>query len=245
MTKSNFPTTIDGKDAYFFRTVAWLIDNASRLGIATEVVDALKLLYGDAVTPGSYVYCKTNYDNAPGRKDSKVVKNLETASDAMKAKLMEIYNDIPASKWTDDDRVTLERKTGLPHKPTTPIETIKDVCVVDIEVRPNGLFNFGIRLRNDTKRYNIPTGADAVEVRWAIVESEYRKASGELASKVKVKCESYNDCTAEELFRKAKFQLSVDPLLKAFELVCWVRWTNTVHPNLAGEWSGPHTKTIL
>jgi hypothetical protein len=245
MKTETFPTKIQEFASYLIRAIAWLIANKTRLGILDTDMEELNALYSPDTTEGTYMYCKKKYDEASARKDSVVTNNLKGVSDKVKAKLTKIYNDIPVSKWTDEDRTRLNRKTGLPHEPTTPTEPIKDVCIVDIEVNPNGFFNFGIRYRDDTKRYNKAPGADAVEVWWAIVESEYRKATGEMIGKVKEKCETYNDCTEEELFRKAKFTLSVDPLFKAFDLVCWVRWTNTVHSNLAGIWCGPYKNTIL
>ncbi len=245
MNRSTFPTTIMGFAGYLGTLLPYLTTNATRLGITPAQLAIITALYGDSTTSGTYLYYYTLWSDLTGGRTRKVMANLALVSKQMKALLTKAFDDIPASVWTEDDRKTCNRKTGLPHKPTKPTTPIKEICIVDIEVRTNGLFYFGIRQRDDTKRYNIPEDGDAAEIVYAIVESKYRVADSELASKVRKKCEGPNDGTTKEIFFSAKFNLAIDPLLKAFDLVCWVRWTNTRHPNLAGEWSGPHIKTIL
>lgn len=235
MNRSTFPTSIAGLASYLVRSVAWLTDNAARLGISPAVILILQGIYGDNATAGSYLYCKKKYDDASARKDSIVTLNLKTVSTTIKNKLREIYNDIPASIWTDEDRTALNRKTGLKHVPTHATVPIIAECHLEITPKPNGLFKCAVRPVSDTKSYNIPETADAVELSSAIVESNIRKAS-EMPTKVLVRCLGPEDSTTKTTYYNARFQFTIDALFAGYDLYCWARWINTRHPEHAGEW---------
>jgi hypothetical protein len=236
MSRTVFPTTINGLAAYLYKVVAYLILEATRLGIIPERIDELKTLYGDDSHPGSYVYCKMQYDAASGRKDTIITKNLRTVSKNIKSKLRQIYNDIPATLWTDKDRETMNRKTGLPYTPTTPEVKIGADCNMEITAKVNGVFQFGVRPYSDSKRCNIAPGANGVELSYAYVQSNIRAVPIELASKVKVKCMGPEDDTMRFISTSSRFQINVDPIYAGFNLYCWARWINIQHPTLAGDW---------
>jgi hypothetical protein len=242
---TTYPTTILGFASYIVKALAWLVSQEVRLGIDPAQILALKALYGDDTTPGTYVYCKLQYDLASGRKDTIVTTNLETITDKVKAKLTEIYNDIPASKWTDADRNTLNRKTGLPHVLTKPEAKIEAVCILDIAAYANGLFGISGREHEDSKRSNLPDGADALELAYAYIESPVRKADPSLtAGKVKKECLGPDDDTFREILFKSKGELKVDAQYAGYNIVIWGRWINTKYPKLSGNWSIRYTLMI-
>ncbi len=243
MTDDTFPKDTQGKAAYFLMAVAWLVLNATRLGILSGTIEELEELYGDLETPGSYCYIKNEYDNTPGRKPSLLCTQLKTASNALVTKLRAIYNDIPASKWTDADRKKLNRKTGLPHEPTVPKAPIKDECVIDLENRPNGLFKGGARTKTDTKKHNIPDTANALELRFAVVQGKFA-IPPELVNLVKAKCMGPEDGTTKEISTAALFSVQVNPIVAGFDLYLWGRWIDIQHPERAGEWSERHVLMV-
>jgi len=189
------------------------------------------------------VYCKTQWDNAPKRKDTNITTDLRTVSTEIISMLRDIYNEIPASKWTDKDRNTLHRKTGLPHTRTRPDKPIKAICYPSVEVHSNGLINFTVHDGPDSKSLAFPEHADAVEVVFAVIESKIRPI-GDFGDRVKKDCKSISDCPSKELFFKSRFSLQLDDDLAGFDLCYYIRFVNTKHPELAGEWKGPFVVRI-
>jgi len=242
MSKQNFPPSIPGLYSYLIAVIAWLTTHAVRLGISTDTIEALVALFGDINAPaeGTYLYYKAQWDASQGgRKDTKITTNLATKSEELKVMLMDIYSNIPAGKWTDDDRVTLHRKTGLAHKPTKPDHPIKETCTVKVDARPNAVFKFSIKVDKDTKRASIPDGANAVEIAYAVVESKYRKIETDTTGKVKKQCLGPKDGTVSKIFTKANFTLEIEVELIGFDLCYFIRYINTHYPELAGEWTEP------
>ncbi len=244
MKKQVFPAGILALAIYYGRSVAWVVSNATRLGISSSQITALQNIYGDDTTPGTYLYCKKVYDNQPGRKESKVTTALKTVSNKLKAKLIEIYDDIPASKWTDDDRLNLNRKTGLKRTVTHPTTRIAEKFVLDIDPHMNALFKCGARSRTDTKRHSIPESANTVEIRYCAVKGKW-PIGLDLAGKVREKCDGPDDNTYPLFFTKAIFEIQLDGELSGYDIYVWGRWVDLQHPELAGEWSEKHQMMIL
>jgi hypothetical protein len=239
MSEKNFPASISGFYTYLVAVMLWLETHRTRLGIPDEIWDLLKNKYGDIATVDTYLYWKNQWDIAPARKDTKITTNLSTITAEIKVQLMNIYNDIPASKWTDNDRITLHRKTGLAHTPTHPVNPIKETCTVAVEARPNALFNFTVITDDDNKSAAIPDDADAAEVAWVVVESKYRKIDEATTGKVQKECMGPEDGTKKLISSKAKFQLQVPIELIGFDMVYYVRYINISYPALAGDWTEP------
>lgn len=243
MGTPTFPTSIQDLAAYFVRAIAWLIDNVARLGISADDMEDLQALYGPDTTAGTYLYCKKQYDEASNRKDSIVTDNLNDAAEKVKVQLMKIYGDIPNSKWTNEDREKLNRKTGLPHEPTKPEGKIEAVCVISIKPFPDGVFEISAREDEESNRGGIPEDANSLEIAYAIVESPVREIREDLP-KVKKECLGPEDDTMRQISTKAKTELKIEEVYGGYNVVCWGRWINTHYPELAGKWSGRQTSMI-
>jgi len=241
---TTFPVPIQQLASYFVRAIAWIIANATRLGVSSTNVTQLQALYGDETTAGTYLYCKKQYDSAPNRKDGITTLNLETASEKVRNKLTEIYNDIPASKWKDEDRKNLNRKTGLKRTVTHPTTRIAEKFVLDIDPHMNALFKCGARSRTDTKRHSIPVSANTIEIRYCAVKGKW-PIGLDLAGKVREKCDGPDDNTYPLFFTKAIFEIQLDGELSGYDIYVWGRWVDLQHPELAGEWSEKHQMMIL
>jgi hypothetical protein len=244
MGASTFATSIPGLAAYLNNVMDYLPGEAGRLAIDPAQVTALQDLYGPVGTAGTYLYCKDKWDKGGKRKPSIVTTELKTASDKIKAKLTEIYDDIPAGKWNDMDRQVFNRKTGLPHTVSHHTTRIQEECVLDIKALRAGMFTCSARTSNDTKKHDIPVGADMIEIRFAVVAGKF-EVPADLASKIRKTCTGAEDGTTKEIFRKALFSLNISPELAGYELHVWGRWINSVHPGLAGNWSERHIVMIM
>jgi len=232
----SYPKTISSFHAYLFRAYPWMRNNATRLDISSEQIAELKAIVGDDVTPGTYFYHAKLYNAAPKRKATILVTNLSGSTKATKKKITEILEDTAASKWTNEDRLIFNRKKGLPRKQTKPTSKIAFECVVDHVPARNGVIDFKAKPRSETKRSQLAEGSDAVEMNYAVVQSDIRKSS-DMLGKVLEQCIGIDDHTKSKVFYKAKFQFSVDQALIGFDLHCWFRFIKTRYPKLAGKWS--------
>jgi hypothetical protein len=233
---SAFPTKIMDFNSYLAMVTSHLKTHKARLGIDSVKLAALISLYGDQTTTDTYLYNFFRWADKANGKTQTVNTNLRSISKTMKTMLADIYNDIPASKWTDDDRLNLNRKKGLAYNKTSHNTRIELICVPAIEFHQNGRFKIAVRSSNDSGRSSIPTGADAVEVAYAILEGSFR-VNTENNPKVKKTCFGPDDDTQHQISFRAKFFLEVDPKLAGYELHLWFRWIHTRHPSRAGHWS--------
>ena len=234
-----YPNTINGYYTYIFRAYPWMQDNATRLGIPPAQISALEALVGDNETVGTYFYNKSQYDAAPLRKDSILVKNLNASTIATKKKISEILDDTAASKWNNEDRLIFDRKKGLPPIRTKPESQIPFEIVVDDIPGRNGVIDFKAKPRGEIKRSHLAEGTNAIEMSYAFVQSNIRKAT-DLPGRVLENCIGVNDRTISKTFYKAIFQFTADAALIGFDIHCWFRFTNTHYPEFAGKWSDVH-----
>ena len=240
----SYPTTISGFSAYLLRAYPWMGSQKTRLGITTGQMDELDAIVGDDDTIGTYFYNLKQYNIAPKRKESILSINLRDSTSNTKKKITEILNDTAASKWNNDDRLVFNRKKGAPRAYTKLTTQIPFECVVDAVPSINGVFDFSARPRGETKRSHLPVGCNAVEMSYAFVQSDIRKAT-DLPGRVLEKCSGVNDNTNSKTFYKAIFQFIADSALKGFDLHCWFRFINTRYPEFAGKWSEGHIIMIM
>lgn len=229
---------------YLIKVMPYLQSNASRLGVDTDKLDAVVALYGTPTTVSTYQYCKKQWDESSKRKDSIITQNLADVSIKMKESLIDIYNDIPASKWNNTDREKFERKTGLKRTHVIPTAHIAEKCVIEIEVCQNALFKIMTRFDAGSKYHAIPDSANAIEVRYAVVVGKC-PITPEVADKVKTKCTGPLDGTTTIFSTTAKFPIQLDEILAGYDLYIWFRYTDIQHPTLAGEWSVKLVRMIL
>ncbi|MEI6124103.1 MAG: hypothetical protein WCQ95_10815 [Bacteroidota bacterium] len=242
---TSIPTSKLGRNSYFMTVVAYLVTNKVRLGVSAARLLALQNLYGEVATPGTYLALWLLYANKASSRTVDVIADLNEIESRIIALLLEIYNDIPDSVWTNADRNAMKRKAGLPHLHTKPEAPLTAQCILTINGFPNGLFNITARDAEDSKRSSLPEGADALEIRYAYIESPVRKpTTPDLAGKVRVACMGPDDNTTSVFIFKARGELQTDANLAGFQIVIFGRWINTKYPKLAGKWSVRYTLMI-
>ena len=203
---------------------------------------------GDKTTPGTYEYFFQLWSDKGGKRTTVVVKGLLTAEKTLKALLREIYNDIPSSLWTIEDRALFRRKTGLPHTVTRHKIPIEEKCNPIIIPLGGGFIQFACKTTTDSSRPSLPALANGVEVAYKIgiphfttEDTKTMKAGTRIRSQML----SPNDNTSKEIVTKAKFILKLGTEHAGKDLHVFIRWINAKHPQMSGPWTGPWTTTIL
>ncbi len=248
MKRKVFPTKIEDLPPYLQRVVAWIVLHAIRLGISSGTVEDLEDMYGDNTTAGTYLYAKKKYDDFVGRKAGPVCTNLTTASTSIKDFLRGIYNDIPASKWTDDDRAVFNRRTGLEPTRTIPTTPLKDKCFNRYTALGNCELVMKFYTTNDATRAGLTEGADSVQIAYRIdlIELEQDEQGHDIPGKIKRKpILNPEDGTTIVSFTKASFVWNLGSTNSGSYLQFYQRWACSKRPNLNGPWTGPTGMTLI
>jgi hypothetical protein len=151
MGKEVYPTTISGRTVYYVAAVPYVNTNAIRLLVAPDKLTVLVQLYD---TPGTDI-SKIGYFQLMVLYSDKStcttpVKNERRKRDkALQQALSSIYNDIPGSVWTSNDRAVLGRKGPvIGHKPeTTSTERTDDIQAPDADLEPLGKLSLMLRIK--------------------------------------------------------------------------------------------------
>jgi len=239
------PNGINDREVYFGEVVPWVTANESDFNLDHDLVTKVQGTYGPVATAGTYLYQRKKYnDSSSKRKDSLVTTQLQTVTDKLIELLYEVFNSIPDNLWTDEDRDITRRKTGLEKTHVIPTTPIKEDCYCVVTKAPNGYFTFEVFFKQDTPRASRPDSADALEIAYVVTAGSVRAIDG-FEDRVQKTCKNPNDHTTSHISTKARFDLAIDPELKAFDLTFYLRWVKTKYPNLAGKWCGPFTEMIL
>lgn len=242
MNRSVYPTKRMALSVYFMIVIAYLIDNASRLRITTGNRRALAALYGNSSTEGSYQYYFELWTDKTGKSTPNVKTNLTTKENLLKALLSKIYNDIPLSKWTDTDRLTLNRKTGAHKAYSHPSTPITENCYATIVPLGDGVAKFSCRPSNSKSRSALPKNANGVEVAFRLDLPQIDEASNKIK---RTPINNPEDGTSKFRDTKAKFIKGFGSDNAAFHLQCYTRWINSKHPKINGIWTGPFSIILL
>ena len=123
-----FPSAEGELHIYFQYNVAYLIANATRLNIATDRQNALTQLLNDWVA----IYPKST--NRDLRTKTITINKNKIREDLMKA-MRNIFNDIPETTFTEEDRVTFNLPKKKGYRSAPPIPTTVPVVRININNR--------------------------------------------------------------------------------------------------------------
>ncbi|MEI6122473.1 MAG: hypothetical protein WCQ95_02480 [Bacteroidota bacterium] len=243
-----FPKSIEGKHTYIQKAVPYIVLNKARLLVSTANADELDGLYGDVATAHTYLNIYSIWvDDASGRTLA-VDTEFKTLQNKIIKVLMKIYADIPRSVWTDTDRVTFNRKTGLPVTRTVPTVQITANVFVRTTLLGDGQIKIKCYTTSDGTRASLAPNADGVEVSYRVdlIELQQDGSGNDLAGKVKPKVmEHADDGGTKVSFTQATFVLKLAKEAIHQQVHFFVRWINSHHTNLNGPWSGPTTTPVL
>jgi hypothetical protein len=243
MGTSVFPGKREGLHVYFEAVIQYLNDNATRLGISTSNLSQLNALYGDILTVGTYLYCWTIWTDRAGGRTRNVNSNLAIAEKQLQQQLSLIYNDIPATLWTQSDRNTLGRKTGLPRPHTVSADPIGHRCFASASPVGGGIVKVTCRYMEDQTRASKPEGADALEIAYSIRPVKFKQGA-EYIGKVKDMMVDPDDGTIKFISTRSAFAFPAGVINAGMDFQFFARWINTRHASNAGPWTGPFSVII-
>jgi hypothetical protein len=247
MGEKVYHSSRDGLYSYLLAVIPYLIDNKTRLQISSGNITKLTGLYGDPATQDTYMYYYTLYADGANTRTRTVLVSLTTVEKNIKKLLSSIYNDIPDSVWTDKDRTTFNRKSGLPRIITEKKTPIKEKCFAHVTLIGNGDIKVVFSTTNDKTVASKPEYSNAVEVAGRIDEpfDKSELADNELASKVKYPLlKSPDDDTQKSIYTKTTNTISHGAENSGNYWQFFSRWINVQNPGIAGTWTGPWTTMI-
>lgn len=244
MFRGSFPSELAKKDEHFHIIVPYIENNETRWGLDPAKAPALRALFGDPAAPvyGTWVYWWPLYCDEYHSRTPEVTDEMNKTWAKIEETASNIYNNIPADKWTDLDRETLHRKTGLPKaKAVHHKKPIKDKVFFSATPATGGKFDFVCRTVHDSTPASLAADADGVEVAYGIFPYEFKtdEDSGETSSIPKRLATGVGECPMRQTFYKARFTATPEGEKKDRYINFYLRWINTTHPELNGDWCGP------
>jgi hypothetical protein len=237
---NSFPTKRESLYTLLSVVISYLTTNKARLGIADEVLEALTALYGSISTAGTYLYFFAKWSDEKVGRTPDVITNLTTVEEQLKEMLSGIYEDIPASVWTDTDRNVLRRKRGLKRVYTHHTNPIEANTFLRHKMIGPSKITVKCYAAEDSSRASInkEAGANAIQIALCIVDPNNTDEGNELSGKVKkVAPKSEDECAYREIHQKAIIKLTFDAQYRKCDVHIYARQYDVRHPELAGPWS--------
>ncbi len=212
---ATFFTTQAENVSYAKDIVPYLIDNKVRLSITNEntglmnakltEVDAIWAQHEDPLQKGNEII------------NEKTVKRIDEMLDILE----DVYDDIPQSALTEDDK----KKTRIfDNKPRGERQEIKTVPFVNLLPESSATIEITCRVEKDNTRASLHKDADLIEACYKI---------GDKADEPTTPA----DCTTTITFTRAKFRLKLDLANATKRIFMYVRWKNTVDVEKSSGWS--------
>lgn len=214
-----------------------LTHEATRLKVNPAALAAIVALFGDNATAHTWVYVMLSYADKKGKRTPVVTEEMNTLHGRLEKMFSDIFNDIPASVWNNEDRLIFDRKTGDHAAPTKKTEVITVAPTVEIEILGNKELDITFRLPHESSKASMHPEATMVESVFSYVDSTL--AESELSTKVQnTRPLTPNECLETKLFTKAKSDWKLDTDRKASEICGFSRYIDPKYPHLAGPY-GP------
>jgi hypothetical protein len=128
-----------------------------------------------------------------------------------------------------------------------PTVQIPEKCFTNVIMLGTGDVKFECRSSSDTKRASRPEGSNGVEISYRLDPPIAPEAEGSGNSAIKVvrtQLAHPNDGTTRAIFTKAIFTMKFGGEYSGYYLQFFIRWINTIYPELAGSWSSVIGTTI-
>jgi hypothetical protein len=126
-----------------------------------------------------------------------------------------------------------------PAAPSTPTTPITDPVAYETMSLNGGLVEFVCRPAHDSKHPSKHPESDSIQLAYLLQENDGPASPNPNPDPGGEIPDPDTAAMQKELFTKAVFIKSFGVLSKGKLLICYLRWYNTKHPNLAGPWTGP------
>ncbi len=227
MSNARVPKKLSEFDTYIKSSVGYLqitvgtTTNGARLGLSTtEMTSAAGYVTswytGDPANPGAYE--KHTNPLTKSKATRLAVENIMLNFTVFFNPLLVRMSG--SANITSDARLILHIAEPNPgHR--TPQSQIKDAIFALLSAKGGGNINVACRTDHDAKLPSLPKDADGVEIGWSIgAEPPTAEASQYFRQ-----------------FSKAKFTIAAGLANSGKKIYVHVRWINTKHPEIAGDWS--------
>jgi hypothetical protein len=228
-------------DTYLHKTESGSTDPRGKiLGMTTQELTvyadfAAKLVSGDHLNPGiwdlhSNKETRTQVTSAMLRKTKKEFNKFFRP-------LLNRMNTSTA--LNENDRIALRLSDPVESR-KKPSLRIPETCFVNVTILGHGQLKFECRKNNDGKRSGRPVDANAVEGAYCklVPDTTDAEQSGSSESTpASTKFPQPDTIHNRIISTKAGFMLSLDESYVGESVLLWFRWINTMHPELAGNWS--------
>jgi hypothetical protein len=213
---SPFPSKEGELNNYFIIAVAYLIANDKRLGVSAT--NKQKIIDGLANWSNTYKICLD-----PNTRTTVATKNKDEAKKTLIASLRSVFNDIPQSALTNQDRETLGIKPKGGKGSPAPKPTSKPIADVDRSKRLEHTIHFYDSELSGTAK---PDGVHGCQIWYCIGEEP----------------KTIDDLKYLATDTKSPYVHHFDIADAGKTVWYWLRWENT--RNETGPWSDAISATI-
>jgi hypothetical protein len=235
-----FPKKRESFNTLLNAVIPYLIANQTRLNITLATIEGLTDIYGDTLTPGTYCYLYAKWaDKASGRTLA-VIINLRNVVSELKKMLTTIYEDIPASVWTNTDRLTLRRKRGMKLHYTHRTAGITSNTFLHYKlIGPSRIKVLCFTSQESTRPcIDRQSGADAVQLAICIIDPGNTDMGNELSGNVKNEVvKTVDECPYRRVYTKASIPLTFEAQYSKCDVYIYARQYDCRHPDRSGPWS--------
>ena len=222
------PNKLGPFNTFINRVVTFLAEaaNQTRLGVSDDNKNAMVAALGDSTTDGSWIYYWTLTSS-----ETTATKPLRKERDLLKKSISSlvrsVYDDIPESALTQNDRTTLL----IPKRDATPSDRPKITTrpTLKIIVKGGATFIIENRVDKDQTRPSMHPDADFIELAYIIQETPPADVSE--TNKVKV-------------LSKAREVLTLAPATAGNKIHCYSRWVNKTDDAKSSPYTRLHTAVI-
>ena len=222
------PTVLAEFNTFVNRIIPFMANpaNQNRLGVSNDNKNLMEEQLGDSTTGGSWIYLW-----ALTSSETTATKPLRKSRDdlikVMSALIRRVYDDIPESALTENDRTTLL----IPKRDTTPSErpAMTDRPNLKLIVQGGASFIVENRVDKDETRPSMHPDADFIELAYIIQPNPPANVSE--TNKVKV-------------LSKAREVLTLDPATAGQKIHCYSRWVNKTDDAKSSPYTRIHTAVI-
>ena len=213
MADKRFPTKDADFNDYLSIVVPYLVTEAARLGVSAGNIATLT---ADHITWTALYPDSQN----PNKATATITSDKNDLRGSLEDTLRDIYEDIPNSVLTSDDRSTL----NLPERDTvpTPRAKINDIPFAGVTPTGGGIIKNRVRKTSDASRASRHELADGVEVKYRIGGTQPATAA---------------ECENSLVSKKAMFNLDADQANATKRIYLFYRWVNLSDQSKNGPWS--------
>lgn len=216
------PITDSDFNTYIKRAIPYLDANKSRLDISSSNVTEMNAKLGE----WNLLYPKTQDET---QVTPVLIDDKNDLRDEIEELLREVYDDIPKSKLTNEDR----GKLNLPKRDpvNTPRPAITTVPFVNLLSRSSATIQVRCRVEEDSTRASRHEHADAIEMCYKIGEEADAPASPD-------------DCNKTITFKRALHKVKLDIADASKIFYSYTRWKNISDDSKSSGWSRMESAVI-